>query len=199
MNRYNRFMDVRYMDEELARLFNLTSNNETIKYKNVDCGGLAQEILSPEKKGGYISHYTYNYRKYTQLTINKRPEVPLLVVRTEFLWKDASNIEIALRGNESNFLDKQLTWSHGSENFAVKAKLETDIQRQAVCCTIYDDLQVYQDIVMRALNLDYYEKRKMIAMIHRDCSVNIYEHESIVLYGTKFWEQWFATTCNGGG
>ena len=89
---YNCFPDVRYMAEELAHFFHLNdthsrsitlpttaSNNAIVYYKNMTCGQLAIDLLSPRQYGG-LSHYTSNYRWYKQRTIDKRPEVPLLVV-----------------------------------------------------------------------------------------------------------------------
>jgi hypothetical protein len=207
---YNCFPDVRYMAEELAHFFQLndthnrsitlptTSSNTSIVYKNMTCGQLANDLLSPRQYGG-LSHFTSNYRWYKQLTIDKRPEVPILVVRTEYLWKDATNIEVALGGNASNFLNSHHTMSYGSERYAVKAKLETDLQRKAVCCAIYDDLQAYQDIMLSALNLDKHEKREMMELVYRDCSVDHDAYASDILYGIQFWEKWFASNCNERG
>ena len=208
---FNCFPDVRYMAEELVHFFHLndthsrsttlpssSSNNAIAYYKNMTCGQLANDLLSPRSQMQYkgLSHYFFNYRWYKQLTIDIRPEVPLLVVRTEYLWQDATNIEVALGGNPSNFLDSDHTMSHGSESYVVKAKLETDLQRKAVCCAIYDDLQAYQDIILSALNLDKHEKRKMMDLVYNDCSVDPDVYESDILYGIQFWEKWFASNCN---
>jgi hypothetical protein len=207
---YNCFPDVRYMAEELAHFFHLndthsrsitlptTSSNTSIVYNNMTCGQLANDLLSPRQYGG-LSHYTSNYRWYKQLTIDKRPEVPILIVRTEYLWQDATNIEVALGGNASNFLKSHHTMSYGSESYAVKAKLETDLQRKAVCCAIYDDLQAYQDIILSALNLDEHEKMEMMGLVYRDCSVDQDAYEGDILYGIQFWEKWVASNCNGRG
>ena len=206
---YNCFADVRYMAEELVDFFHLnqndtnsqsmtlrtTSSNNNIVYNNMNCGQLAMSILSFRRAGG-LSHYTSNYRWYKQLTIDERPEVPVLVVRTEYLWQDTTNIEVALGGKSSNFMRSHHTMSHGSEKYAVTARLETDLQRKAVCCAIYDDLQAYQDIVLSALNLDKYEKRETMISVYRDCSVDHDVSDSDTLYGTKFWKTWFASNCN---
>ena len=207
---YNCFTDVRYMAKELLHFFHLddtdshsmalqtTSNNSNIVYNNMNCGQLANATLSPEQSGK-LNHYTWNYRWYKQFTIDKRPEVPLLVVRTEYLWQDTTNIEEALGGNSSNFKNIHHTMSHGSEKYAVTAKLETDLQRKAVCCAIYDDLQAYQDIILNALNLDTHVQRETMASVYRDCSVDHDVYDSDTLYGTKFWETWFASSCNRRG
>jgi hypothetical protein len=198
---YNCFPDVRYMAEELAGVFHLNRDNFTahnkntaIVYNQMTCGQLAHAILSGKKPEW--AHYSCNYQWYKKLTIDERPDVPILVVRTENLWQDATAIEVALGGNASNFINAQHTMSHGSERYAVTAKLETTMQKQAICCAIHEDLQAYQDIVLGALNLNDREKEEMMNLVREDCHVNADEFQQGILNGARFWEEWFMSRCN---
>jgi hypothetical protein len=118
------------------------------------------------------------------------------VVRTEYLWQDAANIEIALGGNSSNFINSDHAMSHGSEKYAVTAKLETDLQRRALCCAMYVDLQAYQDIIMSALNLDLIEKEEMMSLVYKDCGVHVDNLASNALTDASFWKGWFTSSCS---
>jgi hypothetical protein len=201
---YNCFPDVRFLADELTQFFHLSNttnpskqSNNAIIYNGMTCNQLAHRLLSrthPQRIKDW-SHYTSNYRWYKELTIDKRPEVPVLVVRTEYLWQDAANIEIALGGKASNFINSDQTMSHGSEKYAVTAKLETDLQRRALCCAMYDDLQVYQDIIMRALNLDLIEKKDMMSLVYKDCGVGVDGLASNALIDEGFWKDWYTRSC----
>eukprot|EP00804_Cyclotella_cryptica_P004480 CCRYP_017630-RB/>CCRYP_017630-RB protein AED:0.01 eAED:0.01 QI:53/-1/1/1/-1/1/1/17/487 len=209
---YNCFPDVREMAEELARIFHLNHNNDTITsiphnnsnpaivYNQMTCGQLAHRLLSRThpKRTAEWSHYSSNYRWYTKLTWDKRPDAAVLVIRTEYLWEDATEIEVALGGSERAFIaSAKKSVSHGSERYQVTAKLESETQKRAVCCAIYDDLQAYQDIIMSALNLSDEDKKEMMQMVWKDCGVNIEDYEEGVVNGPMFWEEWFVKkSCN---
>jgi hypothetical protein len=202
---YNCFPDVRYLADELGRFFHLLNNtdsmiqsNSAIVYNGMTCGQLAYRLLSrkdPNRNSVIWAHYTSNYRWYKELTVDKRPDVPVLVVRTEYLWYDTTNIEVALGGNSSNFIRSNHAMSHGSEGYAVTAKLETDVQRRSLCCAIYDDLQAYQDIIINAINLSSTEKEEMMALVYKDCGVHVDRIETSI-FNEQFWEDWFVLTCH---
>lgn len=188
----------------MAHVFNLLNKTDTtfqsgdpIVYNQMTCSQLAFRLLSrnhPQKINDW-AHYTSNYRWYKEQTIDKRPDVPVLVVRTEYLWQDAANIEISLGGNGStSFIKHDHAASHGSENYAVTAKLETDTQRRALCCAMHDDLQAYQDIILGALNLSSDEKEEMIALVHKDCGVSV-DGMIMSVSNTEFWKEWYTASC----
>ena len=190
--------------DELVSAFRLLNDTKStpqssnvIVHNQMTCSQLAFRLLSrkhPQRIQEW-AHYTCNYRWYKELTIDKRPEVPILVIRTENLWQDATNIEIALGGNESSFVNPGDAMSHGSENYAVTAKLETDLQRHALCCAMYDDLQAYQDIILGAINLSSDEKEKMLELLYKDCRVKIDGMMKRTL-DAEFWEDWYRVNCN---
>lgn len=198
---YDCFPDVRYMAEELAHIFfRLHTPNSTKVYKQMTCGQLAFRLLSrthPQHTPEW-AHYTSNYRWYTKLTIDKRPDASLLVVRTEYLWEDTTKIEVALGGKKDSFDNaKSVAHSHGSEKYEVTAKLDTDRQKRAICCAIWDDLQAYQNIILNAINLNGEEKNEMMRLVWRDCGVEVDEYDVGILYSPWFWEVSFLRrNCN---
>ena len=203
---YNCFPDVRAMADELGREFHLirengnstlpTSRKTEVTYNQMTCVQLAKTVLLPAETAEF-SHFSYNYRMYKTLTIDKRPDVPLLVIRTKHLWHDATNIEQALGGNSSHFLNTHQVVSHGSESFKISAKLETALQKRALCCALYDDLQAYQDIIFSALNLNSTEKHDCMKLVYEDCGLDVDSFDRHELHQPRFWESWFARSCNG--
>ena len=201
---YNCFPDIRYMAEDLGRSFgwNVTwtlgvNTTNTFQYKNMNCSQLARTSLSSQTPFG-LAHYISNYRWYKNFTIDQRPEVPLLVIRTEHLWHDATKIEEALGGNKSNFVHAERVMSHGSEGYAVKTKLENSWQKLAICCAMYDDLMAYREIMLGALNLSWKEKEEMMKLVDEDCNTgSSLEWTGNGLLDKIFWENWFIERCIG--
>ncbi|KAL7479235.1 hypothetical protein ACHAW6_004976 [Cyclotella cf. meneghiniana] len=209
---YNCFPDVREMANELARIFHLpqdhndttlmkrNNTHDAVVYDKMTCGELAHRLLSRThpKPTPEWSHYSSNYRWYKKLTLEKRPDAAVLVIRTEYLWEDATEIEVALGGHEGRFSDSaKKSVSHGSEKYQVTAKLESGRQKRAVCCAIYDDLQAYQDIILQAMNLREEEKEEMMQLVWNDCGVKAADYEDGVVDGPNFWEEWFVKkSCN---
>ena len=199
---YNCFPDIRYMAEDLGRSFGWNATwtlgvNTSIHYKNMNCTQLARTLLSTQSSFG-LAHYTSNYRWYKNLTIEQKPKMPVLVVRTEHLWQDAAMIEEALGGNASNFVHDEHVMSHGSEGYAVTTKLENSWQKLAICCAMYDDLMAYREIMLVALNLSWKEKEEMMKLVSYDCSgeVSLKRSENGLL-DVRFWEDWYKKRCIG--
>ena len=195
---YNLSQQIIVTTGDQQRTFNASSAMTSKKASTAQqptCVQLAQAILGDDGEWG---HFAYNYHYYKEVTMDKRPDVPVLVIRTEKLWQDATQLELALGGDPNRFSAANQTMSHGSEGYEVTAKLSTAVEKQAICCAIYNDVQAYQSIIMAALNLNDDEKLDMMRLVWKDCGVDVNdgEEEELLLSETNFWEHWFNVACS---
>ena len=168
-----------------------------------------------------LQHFYHNYQYYLHETIAERPDVPVVVIRTEHLWDDVRRLNNALirmrqqrhvilqntpeccqqqesskrrsdvynefetfdidldnATKEQDFLSNMHTHdTHGSEYYASSAdghlshSISTVDGRRALCCAIYKELEAYQTIILRALNLNAAEKYQTLQQVMEDCGV----------------------------
>ena len=203
---------------------------------SVDCLRLARQILSGQWSASsssprssrnpttnilslgdprlsVLQHFYHNYQYYLDETIAERPEVPVVVIRTEHLWDDARRLNNALIQmrqqrqqqessrrrsdvyNESETYDSDLDtdtkeqdflsniethYTHGSEYYVnssdtpdghLSNSIATVDGRRALCCAIYKELEAYQTIILRVLNLNAAEKYQTLQQVMEDCGI----------------------------
>lgn len=171
-------------------------------HENKTCLDWAKAVLQgkgPAQRG--LHHFHHNYQYYMDVTMKRRPHVPVLVVRTEHLWDDAKRLDIALGGNGTFQFEndpKVKHYAHGSESFNITPPTTRGIsstvveRRQAICCEIIQEMEAYQRIILKAINLNTTEKRETLAASLKECGV-LY-HKDVVRYPFS-WAQWYNQTC----
>ena len=116
-------------------------------------------------------HFFFNYRHYIRKTLDVRPEHAVAVIRTEYMWHDVIELDLAL-GGSGKFSNAGFIKTHGSENWKYDTNI-TSSNTQYLCCLIYDELAAYQDLVLRAFNLNDTEKGDAINRIISRCQIDI--------------------------
>ena len=113
--------------------------------------------------------------------------------------------------------------THGSEQYANSGRpgggssssssrgISTVEGRRAVCCHIYQDLEAYQTIILRALNLKETEKRVAIQQMLEECGVvgrvsypttltqtnqRQQQQQQQLLKNPFSWNRWYNQTCS---
>ena len=173
------YMDCFTSPEDMAQRIDprrvLTGHNQEDEEEEQKCVSLARSLFasdqrhSLEHKTYYPLHHFWNdYRQYTALHWPNRSK-HVAVVRTEFLWQDVQWLEQTLGGNATRFaIDRKV--SHNSEAFPGNPDLTTEGAR-IMCCVLADELQVYQDLIVAAVNLDFTDVRQSLGALWNKCGV----------------------------
>lgn len=146
------------------------ASSQALTTQQQECYSLAIDNLIGNKVGLQCGHCGMNYQYYHRRVITKCPSCDIWVLRTENLWDDVSHIDKMLDGhtNFSIVSNKQIT--HKSERHNANAAL-SDNGRRALCCFLAGDIQLYQDYIYKAVNLDLYEKQETMNVVFHMCGV----------------------------
>jgi len=143
-------------------------------------------------------HLYYNYEYYANHSIRMFPEMEVLVVRTEYLWQDLIHLDQSLggpgrfknqgQGRNQNSNDTLLISmkEHGRGNSIIQPH-----QQLQLCCVLWKELQVYQDILLGAINLNESDKNETVKNLADQCGITAsYKATSMV-----DWRGWYASSC----
>ena len=139
-----------------------------------NCRYLAREMVQGHGTYGSAPHMLYNYLYYASRSIWKYPDKEVFGVRTEHEWEDTVELDRLLGGNGNFKQDRDV--SHGSEGY-VPSPLSTQAY-QKLCCTLETEIEVYQDILERVMNLDAHAKWESMESIREKCGI------------TTTWTEW---------
>ena len=137
------------------------------------CRYLAREMVQGYGSFGSAPHMLYNYAYYAQRSIWKYPDKEVFALRTEHR-EDMVALDKLLGGNGEFEQDREV--SHGSEGY-VPSPLSTEAY-QKLCCVLETEIEVYQDILERARNLDATAKQESLDSLREKCGI------------TTSWTEW---------
>jgi len=156
--------------------------------KKRDCHDMAVQALAGNGSITAVPHLHMNYNYYHELTTALYPSRPVLAIRTEFLWYDLEEIDRML-GGDGVFPASGMTYTHGSSAFRVKDKGLSASDKQIFCCHLITELQLYQDLIERSINLYTSEKREVIDPLYQDCG------RSTDTMREMSWRRWEEMAC----
>jgi hypothetical protein len=116
------------------------------------------------------THLKYNYQTYYEYTLSHYPKKEVFVIRTEHLWDDMSRLD-RLLGGSGQFDQSGHKFDHGSEKFAIKSKLSPD-EKKIFCQILSPEIAIYKDLILRASNLEEWEKDESLNQLKEDCWEN---------------------------
>ena len=137
-----------------------------------DCKGFALDALS---KGSRVAgnHFFYNYQKYRKFSLGGHPSHSVMVIRTEHLWDDMIRLDKRL-GGDGYFVQEGAKRTHGSESYAPDNSTFIAPENSAyLCCVMYGEIEVYQELILKAVNLNDDEKRGDLVKVMRHCQMDV--------------------------
>jgi Sulfotransferase family len=164
-------------------------------------------------------HLLDNYRYYYQYTIQRNLTKDVLVIRTENLWDDLKELDVAMGGpgvfeTEGKVVNKnQNNMYYASSDATSQGNGRQRRRMHNLCCILMDEMILYQEILNRALNLDYNRKLQTIQDVWTLCGIEslqinkFQDHESAVGemadVGTRApqpmilfsWSKWGEASC----
>lgn len=132
-----------------------------------NCRYLAREMVQGYGTYGSGPHMLYNYAYYAHHSVWQYPDKEVFGIRTEHEWEDTVELDRLLGGNGN--LKENREVSHGSESL-LSSPLSTEAY-QKICCALETEIEVYQDILQRVVNLNARAKRESMETIKTKCGV----------------------------
>lgn len=140
--------------------------------EDFDCSALALETIQARGPKGPTNHLFFNYQYYANRTTWRFPQKDVVVVRQEMLWDDLRRIESWLGGDPlRSFETEGPIINHGSDKFKYRAKLDP-LLIPPLCCVIPNEIQIYNDLLDRAVNLEDRHKKFSIQNLLSKCKVD---------------------------
>jgi Sulfotransferase family len=181
----------RFYVECFPTIQHMTKSLEVGKYskttKDKSCRSIAVQTLAGNGTNAAAPHLRMNYNYYHGLSTALYPDRPLLAIRTEFLWHDLQRLD-SLLGGDGVFEASGLTYTHGSPAFRVKKGLSAT-EKLLFCCYLIPELQLYQDLIERSINLLVVEKKEVLNLLYLDCGRS-------EMTGGLSWRHWAASACS---
>lgn len=133
------FPDIFHLAEAL-RGYHSNSTCETLAWRTIH-GEIDRLAVAS------AAHMIANYRHYIEQSLGRFPRLDVLAIRTDQLWSDLKSVDRLLGGN-GTFVGMEGTRENGS-TFKKSAFHDTE----ALCCALLDEIQLYQLLIRRAVNL----------------------------------------------
>lgn len=167
------------------------------------CKHMAIAVL--EGKSPLVSdiniHLRDNYQFYYRKTIQAFPNMEVLAVRTEKIWDDMKDLDRATGGSG----DFPMAGAVANENTKTKQARQdpTPEQLRDLCCILWEDIGIYQEIVNLALNLNYSTKVQTLEDVWSTCGIDSNERGQYQLEGAEkhgqavqfSWNKWHQEKC----
>ena len=149
--------------------WNTNNNNNYLlsKQERRHCRYLAREMVQGHGTYGSAPHMLYNYFYYAQRSIWKYPNKEVFAIRTEHEWDDIVALDRMLGGN-ANFVENRDV-SHGSEGYVPSPLSKQAYQK--LCCALESEIEIYQDILERVINLNSRAKQDELESIREKCGI----------------------------
>jgi hypothetical protein len=122
-------------------------------------------------------HFEFNYEYYLKYTLGQRPNHSVAVIRTEHLWEDVILLDQILGGTGDFGMMEGFKFTHGSENFTTHGNDISTLNRVFLCCLISREMEVYQQMILKALNLDDKQKRETLDKLLGRCLIKTPEKD----------------------
>jgi Sulfotransferase family len=124
-------------------------------------------------------HLLDNYQFYYQRTIERNPTKDVLAIRTEHLWDDLKELDVAMGGpgefeNEGEVVNRNR--KNQRNMYTISTPTFQDDERQQsqlrnLCCILVDEMKIYQEILNRAVNFDYHRKFQTMQDVWASCGI----------------------------
>ena len=182
------------------------------------CQRLAIQVLKgrdPMVKHMNI-HLRDNYHYYYEHTLgffDASSSKEVFVVRTEHLWEDMKNLDMALGGpgvfaQEGSVVNQNTNGRNTQTKRNNSNEMEaTPQQLRSLCCLLWEELGIYQTFLERAVNLSYDRQWATLQEVWSTCSIDAKDVARYPLSPTQLstnnqsrrlnfsWSEWNRQSC----
>ena len=149
---------------------------DTLRQNNTKkkmCTIMGSDVLRGNNGGGG-HHFIYNYEYYKDYTINEHSTHNVTVIRTEQMWTDVIHLDQMLGGTGKQFRLAQKRGYKVTHGSGTKYEYDAGISPLNaiyLCCLIYKEMEAYQLMILKALNLNDEEKRESLLNLLNKCHI----------------------------
>ncbi|KAL3822046.1 hypothetical protein ACHAXA_007839 [Cyclostephanos tholiformis] len=130
------------------------------------------------KIGDGLDHFEFNYEHYLKYSLGQRPNHPVAVLRTEHLWEDVIHLDQDLGGTGDFSNMEGFKFSHGSEKYTEELGTKIGTSNEVfLCCLIYREIEFYQLLILKALNLADKQKHESLNDLLNRCHIKTHEKD----------------------
>lgn len=134
----------------------------------MECRKLARDLVQGKPHQKAFKHMEFNYEYYASRAAWSFPDKEIFVLRTEHEHNDTLALDRYLGGTGRSFQQERRE-SYGSANYA-KAPVSQDAYHK-LCCVLEKDLDIYLDILDRAVNLSEEQKEATVVSLQKKCGI----------------------------
>ncbi len=189
---FNCFAEEEGLDEVVSTLKKESRVTEQCKQIGLEV------LLGRNFKGG--AHFKLGYQYYKRYTMDAHPTThAVAVIRMEHMFDDISQLDRAV-GGTGEFQEAQSgewKYTHGSEayHFPYISDLSPS-NTHLLCCLIYKEMEAYQAMIMKAINLDHVQKQETMSNLLNHCHIR-FGNEDDDDIGSFSWELFrHGPSCN---
>jgi hypothetical protein len=134
-----------------------------------NCRTLGLQMLTGTGASSLGIHFARNYHFYMKNTVEKKTDHAVAVIRSDYLWEDiirldqyvGGNGHFVKKGTKKNYFPGEMgNFSHVSVSNSV-----------FLCCLLYEELHYYQQLILKAVNLDDLQKRDTLYPLLNRCQM----------------------------
>jgi Sulfotransferase family len=152
-NRQQRPLQIAKMEQK-AMAQQLLQSTRQMKAKNTSsqCLPLLHRLVRGKPMGHFTGHLNSNLEWYANNTHYNYPNKPILIIRTNNMWEDVRQIDIAMGGaGDFGKVDGKKE-THNTLS-ADQRHQWTPEERKPLCCVLMREFEVYMDLLNKAINL----------------------------------------------
>jgi hypothetical protein len=174
-------------DAMIGRIARIGSGDE-------DCRRLGVETLTASVDHGGGTHFRHGYQYYMQKSLKERPTHKVAVIRAERLWEDTCHLD-KLLGGTGEFEAAKNKHARGSADFSSSVDLSNENTR-FLCCMIWEEIEAYQTMILKAVNLDSTQKLMTLSSLLNRCLIDVTFPSEFALLEEPFnWEAFRHSSC----
>ena len=166
--------------QEFNAMIETTSQKPGSIATNEDCSTIGMDALLG-RFNSCGNHFLFNYEHYWKYAIGQRPNHSVAVVRMEHMWDDISQLDQLLGGtgnfgtvhgtkitHRENSNKTTLFDTDGGNNISTRI---SDTNRIFLCCLIAREMEIYQQLILKAWNLLANQKRDSLSDMLNQCLI----------------------------
>lgn len=166
--------------QDFNAMIESTSRKHLTIATNEECSTIGMDALLG-RFNSCGNHFQFNYAHYWKYAIGQRPNHSVAVVRMEHMWDDISQLDQLLGGtgnfgtvhgtkitHRENSNKTTLFDTDGGNNISTRI---SDTNRIFLCCLIAQEIEIYQQLILKAWNLLANQKYDSLSDMLNQCLI----------------------------
>lgn len=141
---------------------------QSLSAKDKECKKFATDAFSGKVIPNLFPHLLMNYQFYMERILQNESN-EIFVIRTENFWVDWQTINYMLGGGETKEVER---YTHREKAPVVFKRYISPEGIVNLCNALFSEIEIYEQIIERAVNIDAEEKVLMLMNMRKKCPFN---------------------------